>query len=352
MEETIKNILKLAINAPSGHNYQPWRFRIQGSALSLFNLPERDTTIYNFLQRGSYMAHGALIENILVAASHFQYKGIVSLFPKEEGHNCTATIVFEPSPELKEDTLFASLAQRTTNRKPYKNIPLEPAHREEIMRISGELAGGAMLRLVEDAAKKKALAGAFSCNERLALENHAVHQSLFPHVIWSEKEEAEKRSGLYIKTFELPPPAQIAFRMFRNWTLVKVIGKRVSQSIAKQNAGVYAAASAIGLIAIPNDSDASFVLAGRLLEKIWLTATRLQLSFQPVTAVVYLGQRIIAGERGQFSKDQAQLIESSYNTVKHEFNISAETMAMTFRIGYDGNPSAYSSKLPPRIELA
>lgn len=350
MEETIKHILKLAINAPSGHNYQPWKFRIQGSTLSLFNIPERDTTIYNFLQRGSYMAHGALIENILIAASRFQYKGIVSLFPREGGRDCTAIILFEPSPGLKESDLSPSLSQRTTNRKPYKNVVLQSLHREEITSISEELAGSASLRLIEDVEKKKALAKAFSCNERLALENYAVHQSLFPHVVWSEKEELEKRSGLYIKTFELPFPAQIAFRMFRNWNFVRVVGRHVSQSVAKQNAGVYASASAIGLITIPHDSDADFVIAGRLLEKTWLAATKHGLSLQPLAAVLYLGQRILAGDREQFSEEQAKLIETAYNAIQHEFNISSEVMAMAFRIGYDGTPSAYSSKLSPRIE--
>lgn len=351
MEETIKKILEGAVNAPSGHNYQPWKFRIQGSRLFLFNVPNRDTTIYNFLQRGSFVAHGALIENICIAASSYKYKGNISLFPQDENQDLVATIEFEPSPETEEPSFFSFIPKRTTNRKPYRNISLEKTHREEILKTAANVDEGVTLYLIEDFARKKILAEAFSVNERLILENYYVHQSLFPHVVWNEKEELQRRSGLYIKTFELPFPAAIAFRLFKHWGLVRIFGKRgLSKSVANQNAKVYASASAIGLITIPNDSNKNFVVAGRLLERMWLQATKLGLSVQPVTGVLYLWQRMMAGDTNQFSQDQIQLLKNAYDTINSTFGASSGTMAITFRIGYGGDPSAYSSKLPPHIE--
>lgn len=351
MEGIIKVILETTINAPSGHNYQPWKFHIKESTLSVFNIPERDTTIYNFLQRGSFVAHGALIENIVLGASQHNYATYVTLFPERKEENLVATIDFQPSSEIQPDNLFSSISKRTTNRKPYKNTSLEDAHRKEIFNVIAGDTHGITLHFIEDSQKKQLLAESFSTHERLVLENYYVHQSLFPHVIWNEKEESEKRCGLYIKTFELPLPARVAFRLFKHWNLAHALGKHgLSKNVAKQNTKTYASASAIGLIAIPNDSNTNFIHAGRALERIWLKATQLELSLQPVTAMIYLGQRITAGDIKKFSQDQVQLIQNAYDTIKNVFNISSETMAMTFRIGYDGIPSAYSSKLPPHIE--
>ena len=63
----IKKILEAAVHAPSGENCQPWRFEIRGDEIGVFNLPKKDQSLYNEGQMASYVAHGALIENILIA---------------------------------------------------------------------------------------------------------------------------------------------------------------------------------------------------------------------------------------------------------------------------------------------
>jgi len=81
--EDIKKILEAAVHAPSGENCQPWRFEIRDGEIRIFNLPERDQSLYNYGQMASYVAHGALIENILIASSAFGYRARTNLFPQE-----------------------------------------------------------------------------------------------------------------------------------------------------------------------------------------------------------------------------------------------------------------------------
>lgn len=63
--EDIKKILEAAVQAPSGDNSQPWRFEIRDrdGEIRIFNIPERDKSLYNYGQMASCVAHGALIEN-------------------------------------------------------------------------------------------------------------------------------------------------------------------------------------------------------------------------------------------------------------------------------------------------
>ena len=73
--DSFKKILDIAVHAPSGDNSQPWRFKFDQNSILLFNLEDRDPTLYNFRQRGSYFAHGAIIENIIIVAGTLGYRG-------------------------------------------------------------------------------------------------------------------------------------------------------------------------------------------------------------------------------------------------------------------------------------
>ena len=62
--EKIERIIRAAVCAPSGDNVQPWRFVVSGNSINIFDIPERDTSLYNCSQNTSHIAHGAAIENI------------------------------------------------------------------------------------------------------------------------------------------------------------------------------------------------------------------------------------------------------------------------------------------------
>ena len=64
--QVIEEILNLAVWAPSGDNCQPWRFEATDNKINIFNVPHKDQALYNFRQSGSLVAHGALVENILI----------------------------------------------------------------------------------------------------------------------------------------------------------------------------------------------------------------------------------------------------------------------------------------------
>ena len=82
--EEIETILTYGVMAPSGENCQPWKFIINDSTVSIILLPKADQSIYNTNQKGSYIAHGALIENIVLYAQHVGILAEVLLFPADE----------------------------------------------------------------------------------------------------------------------------------------------------------------------------------------------------------------------------------------------------------------------------
>ena len=350
MNETIKRILEIAVFAPSGENCQPWRFIVRGNRLEILNIPERDSSLYSWGQRASYIAHGALIENIRIAAPNFGYNPKINLFPDPGNSLLVAQISFEQmSP--KKDNLFDFVKTRTTNRKPYKNTVLTVDQRREFDTIAKNIERGRLVFL-GDEQKKKVVAQAAAGNERILFENSSMHKFFYDHITWTEKEDREKNIGFYIKTFELPSPAEKMFKLAKNWKLLQVLNRiGFSKLIVKQNAKVYASGAAFGAVVMPSNSAEDFVLAGMLFQRMWLTITKMGLSLQPLTGILFLMQRIIAREAAELSTSHQRFIQDQYEQIKKSFGVTNETIAMMFRIGDGGKPTARSLRLKPEVAI-
>ncbi|MEK7086169.1 MAG: hypothetical protein AAB951_00095, partial [Patescibacteria group bacterium] len=341
----LSDVLNRAVNAPSGDNSQPWRFSFDKNTVTLLNLADADATLYNFRQRGSYFAHGAVIENISILASEQGYRIEVAMFP--DVPDATARISFIPETP-RAMPLARAIGQRATNRKPYQRVPLQAEHRHALLDAIADRDGVA-LRFVEGEDALASLARTVSVNERLLMENRTLHDFLFSMIRWSRDEE-RAAPGLYLKTMELPPPVQLLFRfVLRHWTAVRLLNFiGLSRFIPIQSAQSYRASSAFGAIVLANDTDSDFISAGRAFERVWLTATALGMSVQPVTAIPYLAQRVSAGEASVFSQTHQEMIRRANSALSEAFGLQGgEHIAMLFRIGYGDTPSATSTKMSP-----
>lgn len=350
-KEIIKKILEIAVNAPSGENSQPWRFEVDGNKINILNLPERDQSLYNFGQRGSLVAHGALIENISIIAPIFGYDAEINLLPDNKDPNFIATLILKElsSDKQKDESLYKCIIKRVTNRKSYKSVPLDAKQIEKFNNIECE-SKDVKIVFVRDLALMKDVAMACSTNEQVMLENKFIHNFFFEHINWTEKEELEKRLGFYIKTLELPPPVQVLLKLFKNWSVMNFFNKLgLNKIIAKGNAANYAKASVMVSFAVKNGEPKDFIVAGRLMQKVWLKATEMGLSAQPMAGMLFFTQAISGGEADKFTSSQIELIRSSYKKVQDSFGINNEMPVMILRIGYADAPSAKSSKMPPNI---
>lgn len=350
MNEIIQKILQIAVHAPSGENAQPWRFVVQGNRISVFNIPERDQSLYNFNQLGSYVAHGTLIENISIAATAHGCSAKAQIFPDGQSKDLIAVIDLQKE-SIAVDPLHEHIEKRCTNRKPYKkNMPLSAEQLSELARAQ-EIAVGGRVVFAQDKGKIKALAHAGSMNERVMFDNQFLHNFFFTHITWTKEEDEKNRVGFYIKTLEMPPPAQVAMKLFRLWPVMRFLNKfGAAKAIAQTNTGVYASSSAIGAVIMPKEGPDHFIDAGRMMQRIWLTATKLGLSIQPITGVLFFTHGINAGKTDKFMPHHLELIKNAHADIYRTLEVGdGETVAMMFRIGYDGEPTARAMKMPPLI---
>lgn len=342
----IRDILYAGIHAPSGENCQPWEFVVSGEGeVRLYNIPERDTSFYNVHQKGSLVAHGALLENVAIAASQYRYRVTADLFPDLSDTSIVADIHFEKTDE-KPDPLFPYIFTRATNRKPYAATPLDNAERIQLLRVAEEVPGG-IVKLEEQKEAITLLAHAVSANEAVMFSDKSLHHFFFHHINWNKEQEERNRTGFYLDTLELKPPQAVLFKIFRHWSVVRWLNRvGFSLMVAKENAKTYAASAAFGAVIVPTKSDEDFVLAGRITQRLWLRATQLNLSVQPVTGAMFLAYKVEADGGSNFSSPQKKTLRDAAYTIRKIFDAPQKNVAMVFRIGRGGEPSARSSRLP------
>lgn len=341
---SIKKILESAILAPSGDNCQPWSLIVKGNQINIINLSERDTSLFNFCQRASLIAHGALIENILIASSASGYNIKLTPFPDNLNPNLIATVELEKS-EVRDEPLYPYITQRATNRKPYKSIPLTAKQRNTLLNTSSVFANTGV-KLVEELDRKAFIAEAIALTDRLVFENPYLHSFLFKHIRWTEEEALKTRDGLYIKTLELSVPQAIGFKLLKNWSILQALNKfGLSKIAAKQAEKLCLSASAIGIIIVDGNTAQDFLTGGRLVQRLWLEATRMGLAFQPMTGLTFLIQRVLAKKTKEISTEHIRLIMNAFDSIVSAFNISKESMVMLFRIGHSSPPAARSLRL-------
>lgn len=347
MKEDIKKIVELACRAPSGDNRQPWKLIVHDNRVELFNDITRDTSIYNFRQIASYLANGALIENIIIVASSFGYKVNLKLFPEIYlvNENLIAHIELEKA-NIEKDLLFDSIRKRTNNRKAYKRENLGQENIDRLLK-AGNFLPEVEFKLVDEPYLINSIAEAGSKNEKIVLENKKLHNFLFENVVWTKKKAEKKGEGIYVKTLEMPPSAQLIFKACSNWHVMKNLSKiGMSSAIAKQNQQIYMKAGAYGAIVIKNDSPLDIVQSGRSMERVWLEATSLGLSFNAMAGIVLLNYRTEHVEEDLFSEKQLMLIRDSYEEIRKAFNVEDGFIPFVFRLGKAKLASAESYRLP------
>jgi hypothetical protein len=258
----------------------------------------------------------------------------------------TATIVLIKDSTVKPDLLASFISKRISNRKSYQKDPLTSGERKMLSAAVAEADYGS-LALVEERKDIEHLGRVGSANEEVMLGNRALHQFFFSHVNWTKKEDEKKKIGFYIKTLELPPPAEFMFKIFRHWSIMRILGAiGFNRIVAKQNCAVNASAAAIGALMMTDIEPLDFVKIGKTTERLWLAATALGLSFQPLAGIPFFKLKINGGEGGIFSSREQELIIDVCNEASRIVKADGKHIAFMFRVGRGDVPSAHAIRFP------
>lgn len=140
-EDKIKFFIRYAVLAPSGHNTQPWLFKLESeNSLNLYADRTRALPVIDSDDRELTISCGAALTNLIISANYFGYSAEVKILPDKNDFDLLAKVTFNLSSEQRSDIkkYFDSILKRHTNRKPFKDKMIDGQILQKLCRIASE----------------------------------------------------------------------------------------------------------------------------------------------------------------------------------------------------------------------
>ena len=299
--QQIVELVKAAILAPSGGNCQPWKWAYRAGTLFLFHNRQRSASLLDYDHSGSFVALGAACENLVLQAHAMGLEVRVRSFPLEHETRLVAVIDFllEQAAWQAEshpcDGLVKTITSRHTNRKRGVRKSLPQGVLPQLSAAAHSIEGATFFSLEEENELLE-IGQIIGAAERLRLLQQQSHYEMMNEIRWSKSETERSRDGLDLNTLELSPSDRAALQVCRDWSVLNLVqqwkGGRALEKIATHTVE---STSSIALVTMPCDRPTDYFNGGRSMQRVWLTATLLNVAFQPITSLVYLFARLVRG---------------------------------------------------------
>jgi nitroreductase len=171
---------------------------------------------------------------------------------------------------------------------------------------------------------------------------------------WTPQEVAATGDGMPIESLELLPYERTGFRLLNAWSLSRgAAWLGATRLLPRRTAAVYRRSAAIGLLSTAGHAPTELVQGGEVLERLWLTAARHGVSFQPITGITFLllRCRLRHGE-GLSPRHQRLLHTLAEQLTQLVPHAQSRTPIMLFRLGYAEVPTARAIRQPLQAVLS
>ncbi|MFJ8112071.1 Acg family FMN-binding oxidoreductase [Streptomyces sp. NPDC096132] len=261
--DTVESLLAAAVAAPSIHNTQPWRFRLDPDhqVLEVHSAPERTLPLTDPTHRAQYLSVGAAVFNLRLAAVHRGLRPDVKLLPDPHEPGLLATVrLTGPLPEGEQPSdpgLYEAIARRHTSRVPFTGRPVpEPIVAEM---ASAAHAAGARLHVPDIVGTRRLLRLTAAAEAR----NHAHPDRTAETLTWLTAPGGNTPYGIPVTALG-PPDAGRRIPM-RDFT-----GARPALRLP---ALWFERHVQLALLWTPHDRREDWLRAGQALQYVLLTAT-------------------------------------------------------------------------------
>lgn len=304
-----------ATRAPSVHNTQPWKWRIEPNAVQLHadwnrHLPATDPD-----RRDLLLSCGAALHHLLIALAAIGLHTEVDRFPDPEDRSHLATISYRPEGTIDcaPAWLFPAIAARRTDRRRFSRRPVPCGHLAAL--IAAAQRAGEQLLEISDAEQRQRLH---------TILGHAANQQEqcpgYPAELrtWTHR-YAAGRDGVPAASLAATPSHPSRETPLRRFT-------RGTMRPAPHPPGQPTIGDAAELLVIttPNDEPLDRLRAGEAASAVLLTATTLGLATTPLS--------------------QAVEIETTRQALTHQILGGTAEPQLIIRVGW---PASGATTLPP-----
>ncbi|MBI2034782.1 MAG: nitroreductase family protein [Candidatus Levybacteria bacterium] len=321
IKEQIVFLLRYGILAPSTHNTQPWKFKIQNDALYIYpdwnlRLAYADPDDHNI-----YISLGCCIENILCAASYFQLPYSLSIHSKSK-NDSYVKIIFTKNKNNDDRNfayLFPFITKRYSNKLSYLQKPIEETALKELANAQTE--NDVKIVLID----RHHLVYTISQLHRKAMltigKNKGFREELTSWVRTNNTTSSDGMPG-FVMGFS-PLQVSIGKVVLRYQFIFPILAKKDISLIQKS--------PAVGVIVSKNESVVSWINTGRAYERLALTATSLGINITIMAAMI------------QDKDSQAELAQI--------LQLHGLNPQLFFRLGYSTNNSYHTPRRDLKINF-
>ncbi|MFD1686275.1 Acg family FMN-binding oxidoreductase [Halobellus litoreus] len=305
IDEKIRFLLRYAILAPSSHNSQPWRFRVSGNEVDIGTDESRWLDAADPTKRELYISVGCAIENLCVAAEHFEVEPRVE-YHGETDTDTVATVTLhddsEPSTHRPSE-LFDAITERSTSHDLFDDRTLDTAVRDELGAVVAE--DDVTLHLVDEPAVKQSMSELQAEGDRRLMDDPEYRTEL----------------GHWIGLGALGS----------SW-LVARIGQAVVTHLdlgdreAAKNSKLIESAPLVAVLTTESDDPMTQVKVGQVFERLALLATTAGVAVHPMSQTL---------ERPELRTRLQGLLDSTAGVPQH-----------LFRMGYTDEHPEHTPRWP------
>jgi hypothetical protein len=267
LDGKLKHFLQYAILAPSSHNTQPWLFKLVGDdTIEVYADQSRWLKLADADKRELFISVGCALENLLIAAEHYGYAALVDYFPKATNEDFVAAVHFHKRVEREMSSeLFAAITARSTNHNEFEPTLISPEDKRRLENSCREEGIG--LFLTSD------------LNIKRKVEELVIHADALQFADPEFRAELGHwiGEGVFGASFLIAKISQFA-----------VTHINLGSSNAQKDSHALRSSPVLGIICSERDGRQTQVQVGQVFERIYLKATSLGLSLQPISQIVQI----------------------------------------------------------------
>ena len=268
-EQRVRALLRFAVLAPSHHNAQPWKVRIDDNVLELLPDRSRSTPVVDPDDRQLLMSCGAFLFHLRIAARHFGWSNKVTLLPSMEAgfgvapDAVLARVVFfddEDDLDVNAEGLFQAIPNRRTWRLPFADLAVDDV---AVARLCSAVAvEGAHLKVFDDERRRLALAQLVARADETQWSDITFREEL---ASWCHSGGEGRRDGLPGHALGAGPIVSMAAPL-----VVRTFD--LGSSRAAHDEELAHGSPLLAVIVTDGNRETDWLVAGQALDRLLLTA--------------------------------------------------------------------------------
>jgi hypothetical protein len=282
MPTPMRELVRYATLAASGHNAQPWKFAIQADAIEIHPDYTRSLPVVDPNHRELWISLGCALENLLVTARATGYGAEVTYPDAAEYIHIRLT-----ADTPQHSPLFDAIELRQNTRSEYDGQPIPREDLDEVQALP--LEPGVVLRYLLNRTELETALDYVNQGNLRQYADQAFLAELIDWLRFNKKEAMTSLDGLFSRSSGNPEVPRWLGRMF-------VAGMKPQQ---QADADARKLRSSPGAVVIASEADdkAAWVRTGQVYERLALKMTSLNIKS------AFLNQPIeVAALRSQFQR--------------------------------------------------